>query len=84
MKNISFSITTPQFVDGSKDVTRRWGWYTAKAGDRLRGSGKMVKRWGNQTDSGQNKLPPSPTRAADRSLTYLGLARAMAQQWGAE
>ena len=40
------------------------------------------KRWGNQTDSGQNKLAPSPTRWADRSETYLGIARAMAAQWG--
>lgn len=40
------------------------------------------KRWGNQTDSGQNKLAPSPTRWADRSQTYAGIARAMAIQWG--
>lgn len=40
------------------------------------------KRWGNQTDSGQNKLAPSPTRWADRSETYAGIARAMALQWG--
>lgn len=38
--------------------------------------------WANQTPSGQNKLGPSPTRAADRSRTYGGLARAMAEQWG--
>lgn len=40
------------------------------------------KRWGNQTDSGQNKLAPSPTRWADRSETYAGIAQAMAFQWG--
>lgn len=40
------------------------------------------KRWGNQTDSGQNKLTPSPTRAAERSKTYGGIAKAMAEQWG--
>lgn len=40
------------------------------------------KRWVNQTDSGQNKLAPSPTRWADRSETYAGIARAMAIQWG--
>lgn len=39
-------------------------------------------RWGNQTDGGQNKLPPSPTRAADRARTYQGIAMAMADQWG--
>lgn len=39
-------------------------------------------RWGNQTDSGQNKLTPSPTRSADRARTYQGIADAMAMQWG--
>lgn len=40
-------------------------------------------RWANQTDGGQNKLAPSPDRWRERSKTYLGIARAMAQQWGA-
>lgn len=40
------------------------------------------KRWSNQTDSGQNKLGPSERRAADRAITYRGVARAMAEQWG--
>ena len=39
-------------------------------------------RWGNQTDSGQNRLPPSDTRWAERSRTYEGIAAAMAGQWG--
>ena len=39
-------------------------------------------RWGNQTDSGQNKLLPSPDRAKFRSKTFPGIARAMAEQWG--
>lgn len=39
-------------------------------------------RWANQTDSGQNRLGPSPDRARVRSLTYLGIAQAMADQWG--
>jgi len=39
-------------------------------------------RWGNQTDSGQNKLGPSETRAKERSVTYRGIAEAMADQWG--
>jgi site-specific DNA-cytosine methylase len=38
-------------------------------------------RWANQTPSGQNKLGPSPHRAALRSLTYRGIAEAMASQW---
>lgn len=40
------------------------------------------KRWGNQTDSGQNKLAPSDDRWKIRSETYPGIAQAMAQQWG--
>ena len=40
------------------------------------------KRWGNQTDSGQNRLPPSKDRWKLRSETYSGVADAMAEQWG--
>jgi hypothetical protein len=40
------------------------------------------KRWSNQTDSGQNKLPPSKDRAKLRSKTFPGIAQAMAKQWG--
>lgn len=40
------------------------------------------KRWGNQTDSGQNKLAPSDDRWKIRSETYKGIAEAMANQWG--
>lgn len=41
------------------------------------------KRWANQTDSGQNRLGPSPDRAMLRAATYQGIADAMADQWGA-
>jgi hypothetical protein len=40
------------------------------------------KRWANQTDSGQNRLPPSADRWKIRSETYQGIADAMAAQWG--
>jgi hypothetical protein len=40
------------------------------------------KRWGNQTDGGQNKLTPSENRATERARTYTGIAEAMASQWG--
>lgn len=40
------------------------------------------KRWANQTDSGQNRLGPSPKRARERGLTYPGISDAMALQWG--
>jgi hypothetical protein len=39
-------------------------------------------RWNNQTPSGQNKLGPSEDRWKIRSATYLGIAQAMAEQWG--
>jgi len=44
--------------------------------------GDASTRRANQTESGQNKLPPSDTRWKDRSRTYQGIADAMAQQWG--
>ena len=40
------------------------------------------RRWGNQTDTGQNKLAPSADRWKVRSTTYQGIADAMAAQWG--
>jgi hypothetical protein len=44
--------------------------------------GKMLPRWSNQTDSGQNRLGPSEDRWALRSETYPGIAAAMAENWG--
>jgi hypothetical protein len=41
-------------------------------------------RWANQTDSGQNREPPSASRGQDRSRTYFGIASAMALQWGSQ
>lgn len=45
-------------------------------------NGKVVERWGNQTDSGQNRLSPSEDRWSKRSKTYPGIANAMALNWG--
>lgn len=42
------------------------------------------KRWANQTDSGQNRLPPSANRGQQRGETYAGVAAAMALQWGGD
>lgn len=39
-------------------------------------------RWGNQTDSGQNRESPSSDRWKVRSATWPGWANAMAEQWG--
>ena len=41
-RNISFSMTTPQFLDGSKDVTQRMGWQNLKAGDILQAVEKAM------------------------------------------
>lgn len=35
MRRISFALTEPQFLDGSKDVTRRVGWRALKPGTQL-------------------------------------------------
>ena len=40
-----------------------------------------AKRWGNQTNSGQNKLSPSKDRWKERSKTYPGIADAIVDQW---
>jgi hypothetical protein len=40
MRNISFLLTEKQFLDDTKDVTRRLGWIKLKAGDRLMGCRK--------------------------------------------
>lgn len=45
--------------------------------------GRLRPRWANQTDSGQNRLAPSPGRATERARTYEGIAEAMAEQWTA-
>lgn len=44
------------------------------------------KRWSNQTDGGWNKLPPDGkhnkgARAKERSQTYVGVAKAIAEQY---
>lgn len=36
MRNMSFALTTPQYQADSKDVTRRFGWWFLKPGDRVR------------------------------------------------
>ena len=45
------------------------------------GGRRPLPRWANQTDSGQNRLPPSEDRWKLRSETYRGIAFAMASQW---
>lgn len=45
-------------------------------------NGKMIERWENQCDTGQDKRTPSADRWKIRSKTYPGIADAMASQWG--
>lgn len=42
----------------------------------------IKQRYANQTPSGRNNLPPTPDRWKLRSITYQGIADAMAEQWG--
>lgn len=62
--------------------------HTERVAGRLvewpKGSSKLVERWANQTDSGQNRLTPSADRWKARSKTYAGIAAAMATQWGGD
>lgn len=36
MRNMSFSLTTPQILDGTKSVTRRVGWTNLNVGDSVK------------------------------------------------
>ena len=42
MRNMSFSHTIPQILDGTKDVTRRMSWWGLKPGDRVRAVKKSM------------------------------------------
>lgn len=70
------------------DASKRTGLWLKnlpKLAPTLRVPPRMVDgkpRWGNQTDSGQNRLGPSEDRWKLRSETYVGIAEAMATQWG--
>lgn len=50
-RNISFAMTTQQVRDRTKDVTRRFGWWFLKPGDKLCGVKKaMGLRKGEQIE----------------------------------
>lgn len=68
-------------------VLKHTGYFPPRIVEYPKGSGKMVNRWSNQTDGGQNKISPDKEgekgkRAKLRSKTYTGIAKAMAEQWG--
>lgn len=70
------------FGDDASKATCLWLKNLPPLKDTNRLPGDKRTRRANQTPSGQNKLGPSPTRAAERSKTYPGIALAMAEQWG--
>lgn len=73
------------FGEDASKATCLWLQGLPKLMPTERVKGRMVngkERWDNQTDSGQNKLSPSADRASLRSITYQGIADAMAEQWG--
>ena len=55
MRNMSFSLTTPQFRARSKTVTRRLGWEHLKPGDQLMG---VVKGMGLKLGEKVERLGP--------------------------
>ena len=73
---------------GTKYIFPRWVCVSCKSIHRLAVhhkmkqncscGGKMLPRWANQTNSGQNKLGPSDDRKEKRSNTYPGIAEAIA------
>lgn len=79
-----------QFGEDASKRTCLWlkGLPLLKETNRIKGrmvtcpNGKVVERWSNQCSNyGHDKTSPSPERSRIRSKTYLGIAKAMAQQW---
>lgn len=68
----------PRMVCCGKTIPEAVGKYGCP---NCNGDKTAKQRWANQTDSGQNKLPPSKDRWRLRSKTYQGIADAMASQW---
>lgn len=79
-------IQPHQFGEDASKATCLWLHNLPKLTPTRHVEPRMVNgkpRWANQTDSGQNRLPPSADRWKDRSRTYPGIAEAMAHQWSA-
>lgn len=74
-----------QFGDDASKATCLWLWGLPLLQPTRFVEPRLVcgkPRWANQTDSGQNRLGPSPDRSTRRARTYRGIADAMATQWG--
>lgn len=79
------TIQPYQFGDDASKRTGLWLDRLPKLRPTEYKPGRIVdgrERWGNQTDSGQNRLSPGNDRWMKRSATFPGIARAMADQWG--
>lgn len=82
-------IQPHQFGEDASKATCLWLYGLPKLVPTLNFPPRFVNgrpRWGNQIDSGQNKLPPdnkgnTGLRAKLRSQTYQGIADAMADQY---
>jgi hypothetical protein len=73
------SIQPWQFGDDASKRTCLW----LKGLPKLQPTDVIIKdRYANQTPSGRCNLPPSKDRWKLRSVTYQGIANAMADQWG--
>ena len=80
-----------QPYDFGDDASKKTGWWLSNLpplvptqrfyGRQVTWKGKKVERWSNQTDSGQNRLGPSNTRATERARTYPGITDAIVTQW---
>ncbi len=70
MRAISFALTERQFLDGSKDVTRRLGWKFLKPGDRLIAARKCMGlgKGGKRHDLGVIEVVSVRREALDRML----------------
>lgn len=71
---ISFFLTTPQFLDGSKDVTRRMGWLHAKKGDVLEAvhKGQGIPKGQKVQRLGKIELVDVRQEMLDRMITDVG------------
>jgi hypothetical protein len=72
--NISFALTTRQFLDRTKDVTRRLGWYRLKSGQILTAvkKGQGLKKGEHPARLGQIRVVSSRRERLDRMLTEVG------------
>lgn len=67
-----------QPIEDMRIVIEEWMRVPGRWVEWPKGSGRMVERWSNQTDSNQNRLSPGDNRWDDRSRTYDGVADGIA------